>query len=364
MVIRVWKRRCFGIKTYDEVYDTMKQRYITLSGVTPDDESDIGIKLKLLAGEIYNALSNFEWLKNQMFAETAGGIYLDYIAEQRGLQRKAGKKAKGEIEFSISEATDHNIYIPKGAIVSTNDANPIRFCTTEEGEITQGNTLVALYAEALNEGKNGNVLPDTITVAVSVPSEIEKIVNHYDFEDGADEETDDELRERILRSYTSTPNGTNKAFYEQQALTVEGIAKANAVMGTGGAGTVNVYVCGSNGKAQASAVSEVQSLLENLRELNVKVTVRNADFVIQNLDVEVTAKPGYSTLEVKSLCAQAFNNYIKSLDIGETFYLSSLGKYLLDTNCIQNYVYDVTMDNKYISGSECMKAGITNITVV
>ena len=102
-------------------------------------------------------------------------------------------------------------------------------------------------------------------------------------------ETDDELRERILRSYTSTPNGTNKAFYEQQALTVEGIAKANAVMGTDGAGTVNVYVCGSNGKAQASAVSEVQSLLENLRELNVKVTVRNADFVIQNLDVEAVS---------------------------------------------------------------------------
>ena len=150
----------------------MKSRYEQESETEIDEKSDIAIRLKVLAGEIYNAQVNFEWLKTQMFADTASDEYLDYIAKQRGLERKKALKAQGEIIFSISQPVDHNIIIPLGTVVATDDSSPIRFSTTEEGEITPGNTLVSVYSEAINAGRAGNIKKDKATVGVSVPTEI------------------------------------------------------------------------------------------------------------------------------------------------------------------------------------------------
>lgn len=340
----------------------MKNKYCQESETEIDEKSDVAIRLKVLAGEIYNAQVNFEWLKNQMFADTASGEYLDYIAKQRGLKRKKALKAQGEILFSISQAVDHNIIIPIGTVVATDDSSPIRFCTTEEGEISAGNTLVSLYAEAVNPGKSGNVKKNRVTVGVSVPTEIETVRNPVDFSGGEDEETDNELRERIRSTYINQPNGTNKAYYESLALTVEGIAKASAV--ARGAGTVNLYVCSSNGNADSSAIERLQAIVNKERELNVDVKVYNAVAVSYNITVTVTAKNGYSEAEVEEVCKTAFEKYINSIPIGGKFYLSELGKALLETECIENYEYDTGMQNKTLAASQRFKAGTEDIRVV
>ena len=46
----------------------MKNRYEQESETEIDEKSDVAIRLKVLAGEIYNARVNFEWLKNQMLS--------------------------------------------------------------------------------------------------------------------------------------------------------------------------------------------------------------------------------------------------------------------------------------------------------
>ena len=129
--------------TFDEIYARMKAKYIEESGSEFLETSDIAIRLRVLAGEIYNAQTSLEWLKKQMFVNTASGENLDYLASERGLKRKEATKAKGEIMFMIPEAVDHKITIPKGAVVSTNDKTPIRFCTTETEEIGIGGTFVS-----------------------------------------------------------------------------------------------------------------------------------------------------------------------------------------------------------------------------
>lgn len=357
-------RRCIYTETYNEIYQRMKNKYCQESETELDEKSDIAIRLKVLAGEIYNAQVNFEWLKNQMFADTASGEYLDYIAKQRGLERKKALKAQGEILFSISQAVDHNIIIPIGTVVATDDSSPIRFCTTEEGEISAGNTLVSLYAEAVNPGKSGNVKKNRATVGVSVPTEIETVKNPVDFSGGEDEETDNELRERIRSTFINQPNGTNKAYYENLALTVEGIAKASAVAKVRGAGTVNLYVCSSSGSAASSAIAKLQTIVNKERELNVDVKVYNAVSVSYDIAVTVTAKNGYSESEVKQACKTAFEKYINSIPIGGKFYLSELGKALLETECIENYEYDTGMQNKTLASSQRFKSGTEEIRVV
>ena len=341
----------------------MKAKYQEESGSTFDEASDIAIRLKVLAGEIYNAQVNFEWLKNQMFAETASGEYLDYIAIQRGLTRKNAVKAQGEITFYISEAIDYDIIIPAGTVVATADSEPLRFCTIEDEEITAGNTLVSVYAEAEVAGSAGNIAIGKAVVPVSVPAEIESVSNRDAYVGGEDEETDSELRERIRNTFTNQSNGTNKAYYEQLALSIDGISKAGVVPKVRGTGTVDVYVCGSESEADAEALSKLQVLVDVERELNVDVEVLNANFKSYDLTVAVVAKNGYSDQEIVEKCTDAFKSYIKALPIGAKVYLSAIGKVLLDTGCIENYEFDVYMDNLEVSDSQCVKAGNIEITV-
>lgn len=351
------------METYNEIYERMKQRYIAESESDFDEASDIAIKMRVLAGEIYNAKVNFEWLKNQMFVTSASGEYLDYIAMQRGLSRKQAKKAQGEIMFRITQPIDHTIIIPKGTVVATEDEVPMRFVTTEPEEITKGNTVVSIYAEAEQAGSRGNIKAGQAVVLVSAPSEIETASNPYDFEDGEDAESDMALRERIRRTFTSQSNGTNSAYYEQLALSVSGIEKAGVVPKVRGVGTVNLYVCGKDERVSDEVKAELQELVDRERELNVDVQVYHAGFTDYDLDVVVVPKSGYSLSEITEKLTNAFKEYISTIPIGGKLYLSSIGKYLLDTDCIENYEFDVYMHNMEVSGSQCFRAGEITITV-
>lgn len=351
------------METYDEIYERMKKRYEQESGAQFDEASDIAIRLRVLAGEIYNAQINMDWIKNQMYVETATGERLDYFARQRGLERKPAKKAQGEITFFISEPIDHTIIIPKGSVAATADEVPIRFVTTEDEEITQGNDLVSVYAEAEKAGSSGNVALGKVTVAVDVPSEIEWVRNREVYVGGTDEESDEQLRERIRDSYLRLPNGTNAAYYEQLAMTIDGIAKAKAVGKVRGYGTVDVYVSGDGREAFDSEVNKVQSLVSSQRELNVNVRAIKASMVSFDLDVTVYKREEFADSEIRAKCRAAFENFIRLLGIGEKLYLSALGKALLDTGCILNYEFNVEMADTPISASQCFKPGDVSVLV-
>lgn len=351
------------METYDEIYERMKQKYEQESGAQFDEASDIAIRLRVLAGEIYNAQVNMEWLKNQMFVETATGERLDYLAKQRGIERKSAQKAQGEITFFISEPINHTIIIPKGSVAATAEEIPRRFVTTEDGELTEGNTLVSVDAEAEKAGNSGNAVIGEVTVAVDVPSEVEWVKNREAYVGGTDEESDEELRERIRDSYFRLPNGTNAAYYEQLALTVDGIAKTKAVGKARGLGTINVYVSGDGKEVVSTAVKNAQTLISSKRELNVDVKVINASLVDFDLDVTVYKREEFSDKEIREKCKTAFEEFIRLLGIGEKLYLSALGKALLDTGCILNYQFNVEMADTTIAESQCFKAGNVSVLV-
>lgn len=351
------------METYDEIYQRMKSTYEANAGYPFCEESDIAVRLRVLAGEIYNAQTNTEWLKRQMFSSSAGGEYLDYLASQRGLERKGATKAQGELTFYISEPTDHAIIISKGAVVATADSEPLRFVTTEDEEISAGNVLVSVYAQAEQAGGASNIGKGFATVPVSVPAEIESVTNREAFVGGEDEESDDELRERIKRSYLNRSNGTNAAYYEQLALSVEGIAKVGVVGRARGGSTVDVYVCGKNSAASDAAVAKAQALMDDGRELNVDVLVQKAQFLSVPLNVKVYAVSGYGDAEVSGACQRAFEDYVYSLPVGGRFYLSSLGARLLATGCISTYTFGGEAADAVCASTQCFLPGEVTIEV-
>lgn len=352
------------MQTYEEIYNRMKQKYVEQSGNEFDDASDVAIRMKVLAGEVYNAYVNMEWIKNQMFVDTASGKYLDYLASQRGIERKKAVAAKGELTFYVSEPKTYNIAIPKGTVVATSDDEPIRFVTTEDETIVAGGTLVSVYAEAESAGKNGNVIIGRVVVPVNVPSEVSSVVNREPFAGGVDKESDNELRNRIKDTFISSANGTNAAYYEALALSVEGIAKAKAYGKIRGVGTVDVYVGGNGVKCDDSAVDAAQELISENRELNVDVKVIAASPYKNNLSVEVVGEDAYTEDEIVQKCTEAYAECLSKIDIGGTLYLSSVANYIMNTGCIKNYTFDIDMENHMLSGSQFFDVGTVNIKVI
>ncbi|MBQ1381135.1 MAG: baseplate J/gp47 family protein, partial [Ruminococcus sp.] len=110
----------------------MKENYTQQRGEDFDEAGDIAIRLKVLAGEIYNMQTTVEWLKRQLFPSTATGEFLDRFAAQRGLARNPAVKARGQLKFSVNEQKTTAVTIPRGTVVSTDSELPVRLYTTED----------------------------------------------------------------------------------------------------------------------------------------------------------------------------------------------------------------------------------------
>ena len=86
--------------TYEEIRARMAAEYEAQAGFAPDDASDAGIRIRVLAGEIYTALRMLEAVKDEAFPQTASGKALELHAMERGLSRKPAVRAQGTLTFS------------------------------------------------------------------------------------------------------------------------------------------------------------------------------------------------------------------------------------------------------------------------
>lgn len=119
------------------------------------------------------------------------------------------------------------------------------------------------------------------------------VTNEKAFTGGLSEETDEELRQRILDSFQRLPNGANAAWYELTACRHEGVAAAKAVGKARGAGTVDVYVSAPDGIPSEKLLTELQTVFQKSREIAVNVQVKAP--TAATVDVAVTVKTAEGT---------------------------------------------------------------------
>ena len=322
------------MRTYDQILSDMKLTYKDLSGIDVEDVSDLGIRFAVLAGEVFSARTELEWLKNQMFPDTASGEYLDLHAEVRNLSRKAGKKSSGLVSFQTDP--EYEIIIPSGTVCAATGNDPVRFVTTEEALSIGGNSSVTVPAEAVSVGSSGNVIEGKISVIVTPVSGVTGVSN-YTFSGGSDIETDEQLRARIIDSFENISNGTNKAFYIKSAMEVSGVTAVGVIPRNRGAGTVDVFITNEEGSPSAALIAEVQSKLDEQREINVDIQVKALSLSYTNIYFEFTCRKGYDIETVKLACENAVREYFKGLSAGETMYVSDIGEYIKRVEGVKNY---------------------------
>ena len=325
------------METYNTILNRMKDKYKELSGFDADEASDIGIRLKILAGELFSMGSNIEWLKRQSFPNTAEGTQLDLHAEQRGILRKSQVKSKGKLKFFVDRVKDHDVEIPKGFICKTGGINSVSVETTEKGVIKSGNMSVEVPAEAREGGTMSNVAAETIKIMVSTIQEVSSVTNLAAFSGGIDAETDEELRARLIKSYRNIPNGTNCAFYRECALKYDGIYSAQAIKN--GTGKVIVYVAAKGAQADSETIKALQSEIDILKEVNVQVQVKNAELLSVDVGFKLEADPDYVESEVKEACTQSIKNHFLTLGVGEAVHMADLVDSVYHTAGVKNFQF-------------------------
>lgn len=348
------------METYHEILERMQNAFYEEAGFSADDASDIGIRLKVLAGEIFSLYNGMEWISRQCFAQTAVGESLDLHAGQRGLVRKEAVPAGGALLFSRATGLRYDVQIPKGTVCAAQGDSSTRFVTTEDAVLPSQELSVLVPAEAQQGGKDTNAAAEKITVLVTPPAGIEAVTNPEPFTGGMNAETDEELRKRILDSYAEISNGTNAEFYRKRALQHEGVYSAGVIARENGAGTVSVYLAGQGGPVSTAVAQEVQKELSQLREINVDVTVSPAVKKECTLLLGVTPKPNTSLESAKTVIQDAVKDYFSKLGVGQDVLMVEIGKLLLETGMIYNY--KITDSDKVIADNQI--AVLDTVTVM
>lgn len=220
------------------------------------------------AGLAHLALLYLDYLATNFLPDTAETEWLDRWANIWLGGRKAATYATGTITVTGIQGT----LVPAGTEIASTDA--VLYQTTEAAFVGQGVTPVPVIA--LTPGSVGNRdigAPLTLRTAVSgVNAQAVALT----ITGGADQESDDDLRTRVLLRIRRPPMGGDADDYVQWALSVPGVTRAWCEPNSMGIGTVTVrFMCddlrvNTGGFPTDDDILAVRTYLDTVRPVAVK----------------------------------------------------------------------------------------------
>lgn len=339
-------------KSYEEILSEMCDDFKQKSGFYPDNASDIGIRLKVLASQIYSLNHKLNFIWKQSSPLSAVGEYLDKHAYEKGIERKSGKQAYGIVKFILEEPLSVDKDIESGTLIATNTlSTAIKFATAKSITIPAGQTQAEVSAYSVEIGIEGNVSAGAIKVIENPALSLFSVTNENPFTGGTQEETDENLRKRILESYQLPIFDGNESYYKSVALSDEEVVSAGVIPVPRGAGTVDVAIATSDPIPSATVIQRVQDIFDSKAEFGVSVTVIPPQLNTISVFGDLTLMPGYDTNEVSNACKNIVNKYINSLGVGESFIKADVYKQIMETEGVKNItLYTPSDDTGTASG--------------
>lgn len=180
-----------------------------------------------------------DWIALQCTPFTATDEYLEAWGALKGVTRKPCAQSSGSLIFS---GTDGKI-IDAGAAVQRSDG--VAYTTTGAAKVVGGSVTAAASAVADPQGltgANGDCAAGTqFTLSNAVAGIDSTGYAATAFTGGADIESNNEYRERVLYNYQNPPQGGDATDYIEWALSVPGVTRAWCAGNGYGAGTVVVW---------------------------------------------------------------------------------------------------------------------------
>lgn len=259
--------------------------------------------------------------QNQATVTTATGSGLDNKGADLGVPRKQATAAVWNFTFHKNVSSANTYTIPAGTVITTISAagqSPITFATNTTVTLAAGTLLVQVLATCQQVGSTGNIAAATqLLIGSGVPGidgvSLDSLTGGTY---GADVESDDDYRARLLAAPASKAQGTI-AWYLSTAESVTGVQSATVNPDGRGAGTVDVYIVGTgNAIPSSSLISSVQATIDAGRIItdDAKVFAPTATTITETITVKVAST--YTPSNVATAVQTALVNYINNLGIG------------------------------------------------
>lgn len=306
----------------EELYNDAKAEMVMRRPDLTVNEGDISDMIAAAIAAVGDRLVGYQAdLTRATFVDGARGAELTTLASDHwNIARIAAAKALGAATFTRT-STVGVATVPAGTVVATE-----RDSLGQTVEYTT-DTLLSLPAltasgtvgiTASVGGLAGNVqLGKVVRVPSTIPGGFSWTVNNAGaIIGGAEEESDDELRERIRTFSTTLRRGTLSAL-EFGARQVAQVKQATAVEDS--SGSVTVFVTDTNGASNAQMVSDVLDELENWRAAGALVTVTGGSlFQLNPISITLAVRAGVDTAAITADVKAAIVARIAKLKIGET----------------------------------------------
>ena len=242
---------------------------------------------------------------NQAFRQNlvsfSSGAMLDYLGELVGVDRLPASPAVCTLQFTLVPGHS-TVLLPAGTRVESLDGSVI-FQTDNDVQIPLTTNTVNVTATCQTNGIAGNGFdPGKITLLLDPQAYVTSVQNIDTTNSGSDDETDDELRERIkLAPASFSVAGPRDAYIYWAKTASPTIADVKCV--TTNPGEVTLYpLC--LGGLLASAELKQQILLicsaDNIRPQNDTVLVSDPDVISYAIDIQVTTFTGAIDSDVLS----------------------------------------------------------------
>lgn len=264
--------------------------------------------------------------------DTAIGADLDLVAGVYAVTRRAAAYAEGVVTFTGTVGTQIMENVP----VST--AAGLLFLVTAAGEIPAGGT-VDLPVLSLLDGARGNVDALAIDRLPTPIVGISAVSNALAISGGADLESDDGLRARLLLRLRMPSASGTQADYIRWALEVSGVGAAQCVPLWDGPGTVKVIITGADGAAaDAETIERCEDYIETVRPVGAAVTVVSATPLTVNVSVALSLETGYTNAALQTPVEEALEIFLTAYGFGSTsLSYARLGAALLAIDGINDY---------------------------
>ena len=272
--------------------------------------NNVAVSAKVMAGAVWEAFSFLDYISRQAFAATAEGQWIERHAAEYGMARLAATYALG----SITLAGDNGVTVPAGLILVRADG--VEYETTTSGVTASG--TVTVKATARTAGKTGNAASG-VALALSAPLDrisSDATVAAAGIGSGADTESDESLRQRVLFRKRMPPHGGAAHDYVAWAREINGVTRVfvDPVTAVNERTSVGVYILMDDlyvdGIPQAADVAAVAAHIDALRPAGAIVAVEapgalTIDVRIDDLAPDTAAVRDAVALELADLFRRA-----------------------------------------------------------
>jgi uncharacterized phage protein gp47/JayE len=266
--------------------------------------NNIYVSAKVIGGAVWEVFGRLAWMDRQRFAMTATGTELERHGLEYGITRKGASYSQGNL---IVTSDIYPLTIPVGSPIIRSDGAVFNAVTSQDiGKYTLTATVQVIAAVA---GKAGNTTYGApFTCALSGVTGA--VVDQSGLGLGADLETDDQLRARILARKRYPPMGGAEYDYMEWGLSIPGVTRVFVEGNAYGRGTVGVWFLMDDtypaGIPQTADVLNMQSVINALAPVTAKVIVAAPvadcmDIVINNLSPDTQATRISAGAEIASM---------------------------------------------------------------